>query len=303
MLVTREERFVSIIVIAVMVLFCGTGRTSISAAELKYREHEKLAYMKAGFAEASLYQQSYIQLIAPDVQLQLQNLADEIAVHNGVDMGFRVHVVNACRMGTFSTGSGDIFIPMCYLDMVENRDEIAFCLAREIAIQHRLIHLRDWEESYMANKRYQMISNISGLVVSTVIHTAFNHYVYSPIHGKIMEKIFDPEDYIYPYMYMDKNLQRSQTFKMKQDYKQMSSLLGAGLGPLTGWFPSLMTNKSLKMVSHLIKISYEEADAAKRKRKNDLGLTYMGVAGFDPEAGYSVIQKVEEWKSDMQTKK
>ncbi len=46
----------------------------------------------------------------------------------------------------------------------------------------------------------------------------------------------------------------------------------------------------------------EEADSSRRKHKDDLGLAYMGVAGFDPEAGYSVIKKIEELQSDIDSK-
>lgn len=288
------------ICLAVTILSCGFGKCLASTNELQYRDHEIAAYVKAGYVQASLLQQSYVQLVAPDVQLQLQQLADEIAVANGVDMEFRVHITNDGYIGTFSMGSGDIFIPIGYLDMVANRDEIAFGLAREIATQHRLLHLQDMEEDYTEGNRNQAIFFISSLVVSSAVNSAFRHYVVFPINKKILEEVISTPN-ISPYMSVE--LQRSIIFQKNLEYRQMSKNVGTILGVLLGWAPRIMSNDLLKRVSHLIEISNEDADTSRRKRKNELGLTYLSAAGFDPDAGNAVIKKIDEWWSKIKSDK
>ncbi len=297
---TREKKFLILIYLIIMTLFCSLGRSSFSATELKYREHEKLAYIRAGYAEASLYQQLYVQLVAPDVQLQLQKLTDEIAVQNGVDMDFRIHIINDLNLSILSLGSGDIFISMGYLDMVKDRDEIAFCLAREIAIQHRFVRLRDWEERYTEDKRNQIIARASSLLVTTVIHSAFNHYVATPIHTKIMEKIISFDKTSYPAM--SPELMQVISLKKNLEYGEMSKNVGRIIGPLLGKVPRFISDKSLKLIAQLLDNMAEEADTSRRKHKDDLGLAYMGAAGFDPAAGYSVIKKIGELQSDIDSK-
>lgn len=288
------------ICLALIFFFLSLGKCFASNTELKYRDHEIAAYVKAGYVQASLLQQSYVQLVAPDVQLQLQQLANEIAVANGVDMMFRVHITNDTYLGTFSMGSGDIFIPIGYLDMIANRDEIAFGLAREIAIQHRLLHLRDMEENYNEDKRNQTISFISSLVISSAINTTFNHFVVLPIHKQIMDKIIDTKS-VSPYMSIE--LQRLVMLQRNLQYRQMSQNVGSILGILLGWAPRMISNESLKLVSQMINVSNEDANSSRRNCKNELGLTYMGLAGFDPVAGNAVINKLEEWWNKIELSK
>ena len=260
--------------------------------KINYKEHEIAAYRKAGCAQASILQQTYVQLVAPDVQFQLQQLSNEIAVANGVDMTFHVHITNDGYIGTFSTGSGDIFIPIGYLDMVANRDEIAFGLAREIAIQHRLVHLNDMEKVYSENRRNQEFAFYSSLVVSTAVNSAFNYYVVFPINKKIVEEIIDIPR-VSPQM--SKELQRFVIFEKNLQYRQLSSNVGQILGILLGWAPRTISNETFKLVTHLIQVSNEDSDSSRRKNKNEIGLIYMRIAGFNPEAGIAVIGKIEDW--------
>lgn len=292
------------IILALYFFLFSFGDCFASNTELNYRDHEIAAYRKAGYVESAIMQQVYVQLVAPDVQAQVQRLANEIAVANGVDMEFRVHIINEASLRTFSMGSGDIFIPIVYLDMVANRDEIAFGLAREIAVQHRLLHLRDMEESYNEDKRNQTIAFVSSLVVSSAINTVFTQVVVLPIHKKIMEELFDSKG-VSPYMSLE--LQRFISFQRNLEYNQMSkdvgTLLGLFIGPLLGWAPEMITNETLKLITHMIDISNEDANTFRRKCKNELGLTYMGLAGFNPTAGNAVINKLEEWMSESESSK
>lgn len=288
------------ICLALIIFSCNFGKCFASNTKLQYKDHEKAAYIKAGYFQAAMLQQAYVQLVAPDVQLQLQHLADEIAVANGADMTFRVHIINDNYLSTFSMGSGDIFIPIAYLDMVANRDEIAFGLAREIAMQHRLLHLRDMEEDYNENRRNQTISFFSSLVIGSAVNTAFNHIFVLPIHKKIMEELIDTKS-VSPYMSIE--LQRFIILQKNLEYRQMSKNVGTILGILLGWAPDMITNETLKLVTHMINISNEDADASRRKLKNELGITYMGIAGFDPAAGNAVINKIEEWWNNIESSK
>ena len=185
-----------------------------------------------------------------------------------------------------STGSGDIFIPIGYLNMVANRDEIAFGLAREIAVQHRLLHLQDMEKRYQENQRAQMISYLSSLVISTAISATFNYYVISPMHHKIMSEIGGSND---PTTY----------FWTRKTAEDVGTLLNFALG----WTPSMISSRILGLVSNLIVIVEEESDKSQRTRKNELGLVYLKVAGFEPSAGQEVIAKMEKWWSHVETQK
>ena len=280
-----------LIIILLILFICGCTTAQVSNEKLLGLEDN--AYVRSGYVEAALFQQSYVQLIAPDVQMQLQHLADEIAVANGVDMKFRVHITNDNYLGTMSTGSGDIFIPMIYLNMVSNRDEIVFGLAREIALQHRRIPLHDMEKIYQENQRNQMISQFSSLVLTSVIHSTFNYYVTSPLRNKIIDSLVD-DPKVSPYLSAE--LQQYVGWEHMMWRNKMSEAVSPLLNMVLGPVPSFVTNQSLKLVAHMITISAEESDDKRRNLKNELGLIYLGVAGYNPESGKAVIEKIEkEW--------
>ncbi len=268
----------------------------IPQTKLQYRDHEIDAYKKAGYFQSSLLQQSYIQLIAPDVHYQLQELANEIAGDNGVDMEFRVHIINDKSWNTFSLGSGDIFIPLLKLEMVANRDEIAFELAREIAVQHKFLHLLDMEERYTDRERDQAIATFSGIVISSAVSSAFNHFVVVPIHKNIMEQIIDiPE--VSPYLSIE--LQHIVMLEKSLQYGNISKNIGTVLGTLLGWAPNMISNQTYKLVVQMITVVNEDDNKSRRTRKDDWGLLYMSNAGYDPIAGHAVIEKINEFEMDI----
>jgi len=269
---------------------CSTGESITREDAISF---EKRMQVQAAFAEAALMQQSGIKLVAPDVQDQLQSLAADIAVRSGVDMTFRVHITNDPYVGTFSLASGDIFLPTGYLNMVENRDEIAFGLAREIAIQHRQLPLRDLEARYIERQQQEMAAEVFGIVTSAAIHGVYYHYVTGPIHESIMKQIKLPVETI---LVEDSSgrIRTAVSPSTYMQYRQVGSAVSGLISPL-GWIPGMATSVSLKMMSRLITVASEEVDVERRKQKNDLGLAYMEMAGYSSVAGENVIGKLEEF--------
>ncbi len=241
--------------------------------------YQKVSNMQAGLANAALMQQMSSQLVAPDVQRQLQVLADEIGRASAVDIPFRVHLINGAYLATMSMPSGDIFIPIPYLTMVSNRDEMAFGLAREIAIQHQQLPLRDMEEQYRETEAYQAVSLVYGIVFSIATQAVFDHYVSAPIHRNIMKSFRRP----------------ASDFGSALIYSQTSRNLYQIVNYFLGWIPMLAYEKSLPALQSLMKLSAEDADATRRQLKNEAGLEYMKKAGFNSSAGEAVIAKLEEY--------
>jgi predicted Zn-dependent protease len=256
-----------------------------------------MAYVRGGYAQAAMLQQHYVKLIAPDVQLQLNRLSNEIAEANGVKLKFRVHIISDNVFGTFSTGSGDIFVPIFYLDMVENRDEIAFGLAREIAVQHRLIHLKDMEGIYSDQRRNQAIGLISNIVITSAVNTAINQYVVLPVHKAILERIVSPRSMSSGLPGMSVDLQRFVLFQKTMELRQISESVANILQTIVGFTQvrELISDHLLGLVANMIEVANEDADASRRKLKDELGLAYLVTAGFDRSAGVAVIDKIEEY--------
>ena len=277
---------------------CSTGESLTREDAISF---EKRMQVQAAFAEAALMQQSGIKLVAPDVQDQLQSLAADVAVRSGVDMTFRVHITNDPYVGTFSLASGDIFLPTGYLNMVENRDEIAFGLAREIAIQHRLLPLRDLEARYIERQQQEMAAEVFGIVTSAVIHGVYYHYVTGPIHESIMKQIKLPVQTI---LVEDSSGKIGTTVSPStyMQYRQVGNAVSGLISPL-GWIPGMATSVSLKVMSRLITVASEEADAERRKQKNDLGLAYMEMAGYSSAAGENVVRKLEQFWEEHESNK
>ncbi len=294
----------------IFVLTCILNLTACNSyrppTEEQSKYFEKRAFVKAAYTESGYMMQSQVQLVAPDVQQQLQFLADEIKVAAGVEMDFRVHITNNSYVGTMSTASGDIFVPIGYLNMVANRDEIAFGLAREIAIQHRQLPLQDMEEQYLVAQNDQMKTMVFGMVTSCATQSIFHYYVTGPIHDALMKEILEEIELPVDVIYVEAsgggikaipNRMGSITGDLNP-YSSLRTISTVTSLPITmalGWVPNMATDMSLSMMSRLIKTADEEADSARRNYKNALGLTYMQMAGYDDTSGQQVIDKLEEW--------
>lgn len=288
---------ICVILIPVSLVACASSQSSTKENVTAFK---KKMQVQAAFAEAALMQQCGIKLIAPDVQSQLQYLATDIAVRVGTDMSFRVHITNDPYVGTMSLASGDIFLPTGYLNMVANRDEIAFGLAREIAVQHRQLPLRDMEARYLEERHREMVAEVYGIVTSAAIHGVYQHYVTRPIHQTIMKEIKIPVQTI---LVEDSRggIKQAVSPSTQMQYRQVGESVSTLISPF-GWVPSIATSASLKMISRLITVASEESDAGRRRHKNDLGLAYMEMAGYSPSAGQNVIQKLDQFWEEHESK-
>lgn len=259
--------------------------TIVGRDELKTRigqltDYEMMVLREYAHYEAAYLKRASVELIAPDIQNQIQLLADEIAVSVDAKARYRIHLVNDPFVGTMSFASGDIFIHAGYLNMVENRDELAFAIAREIAIQETGIPLREMKEVYMNQERDELSRETWSIVTANVLGSIFNHLVTARIHAAILAT--------YPYSVSD-------PIGSAQYSRDVAKFLNDSLGRV----PGLAQKPLQQMLGHMIYIANTEADEKRRAMKNRMGLEYMQKAGYDPRSGKQVITKLDDYWKDV----
>lgn len=129
-------------------------------------ERESEAVIWFGQASAALRLQADAQLIAPGMLSELQRLTDELANAANTGIRHRVYVLNSPQENMFTLPTGEIFIFSGFLDKVENRDELAFGLAHEIA-HFRLEHGRErFRNSFKVTSDAQITATILARIVA-----------------------------------------------------------------------------------------------------------------------------------------
>lgn len=164
----------TVLIVGTVALLVMLGRASPSPASqsdlIEYQELE--AAPKIGRAAAATLLQGNVQLLAPGVLEQLEQLAEELAKAADLTVRPRVHVINDSLANLMTLPSGDIFIFAGFLDMIENRDELAFGLAHEIA-HLRLNHgLSQMKKASDLQRRGALISTVIATIVASAAESA-----------------------------------------------------------------------------------------------------------------------------------
>jgi predicted Zn-dependent protease len=106
----------------------------VSSALIDQAEME--AAPQIGRATAATFLQGNIMLLAPDLEVQVQKLTEELTTASSLSVHPRVHLVNSSLVNLMTLPSGDLFVFTGFLEKIDNRDELAFGLAHELAHLH-----------------------------------------------------------------------------------------------------------------------------------------------------------------------
>ncbi len=230
-------------------------------------------------AESAYLRRVNVQLVAPVEQQQIQELTDEIGAACGSQKHFTVYLLNEGFLGTQSYANGDIFLPTAYLDMVADRDELAFGLAREIGMQVKDLRLKEMKGSIQRARSRDNANLIFGIILSSAAGAAWGYYVERPIVEE-MARHFQP---------------RYHNFESYMLYQGTVRNTAKLVNNSLGWVPVLVTQKTLTTSAHMLEVATEDTDEEKRHFKDRLGIAYMQMAGYSGDAGQRVIKKLDEF--------
>jgi hypothetical protein len=275
---------------------------------------ERLALIQAANTESAYFQRANVQLIAPEVQQQIQDIADQISLAAGAERRFKVFVLNEKFLMTQSFANGDIFITTGYLDMIEDRDELAFGLAREIAMQIKGLRLKEMEQQLKEQRHQRNANFVLGLVVNTTVGVFYGHYVVGPLNSEIIKATgFKPTPILVGIktvpgqsggqaargpggvIYAPAQSGPQQSGVNMPDFNSLNTEQGLVSIPdsVANWLPNLVNSKILTITSHLVDDAFKEADPEHRRLKDQLGIAFMQMAGYNGESGQKVIKKID----------
>ena len=104
----------------------------------EFDDEQRLMEKLWGQYVAAAQLQSEIVLRAPQVEAEIRRLAKELMAGAGTPKDVRVRLLNNPVANAVVTPNGEIFVSAALLELVADRDELAFVLAHEIG--HAIMH-------------------------------------------------------------------------------------------------------------------------------------------------------------------
>lgn len=248
-----------LLAISAVCLFSGVAAYPAPAFADDLIEHEEMsAALKIGRATAAALLQGNVRLFAPEVHAQVQQLVEELARAAGLNVQLRVHIINSSLVNLLTFPSGDIILFSGFLDIVANRDELAFGLAHEIA-HLRLNHgLNQMKKTIDLKRSGALISAIlANMVASAVGSTVGVLQVipmgpYAPLYAKgVVEPV-----------------------------SELAARLAARIPE--------------ELVAYIAAASLGAYSRAQEEEADRLGLVIMKKAGYDPAAALRVMEKLSD---------
>lgn len=227
----------------------------------RLRQMEMEVAPKIGRVTSAALIQSNAMLLAPNLEAQVQELANEISKAAGSSVRYKVHIINSPIVNLVSVPSGDIFVFTGFLDKIENRDELAFGLGHEIAHlqqNHGLNQLRHTID-------LQRSGTQAAIFLGTVIGAAAGGAV-----GVAMSSI---------------------------SYGVYTPLYYAGVvAPVSHVVARTAAKLPVELVEYSMAISMSTFSQEQEIEADRLGLIYMKMAGYNPIAALNVGEKLSgQW--------
>lgn len=211
---------------------------------------------------AAAYQQDAIGIVAPELEEALQELVEELAEAADCPIPCRVHVVNLPMRQASVLSSGDIFVFSGLLDLVDNRDQLAVVLGHEIA---HLVH-KDALGKLQLEVRESQKAAVSAALLGAVLSGAASGAVSGAL-GSVLGSLDPRVAGVIP----------QQVTSVPSD---IAARLAASL--------------PLPMVLSLMRQTTNRYSQEAELRADDCSLEYARRAGYDPNAGVEIIQKLKE---------
>ena len=160
-------------------------------SDSKVSEAELEAAVILGRASAAAMLQGSVVLFAPDLQQEIQNLAVEISNAACSHVRPIVHIINEPSINLFTLPSG-IFVFTGFIDKIENRDELAFGIAHEIAhscLGHGLskmkYNLNEEQRATSSRDSFCAVATTASTLAANFLPAA-NIGVWEPLYDKLV---------------------------------------------------------------------------------------------------------------------
>jgi len=223
---------------------------------------EEDAVIRIGHSEAAAQAQTVVAVVCPEVQESIQRLVDELAEVAQCDMECRVHLINSPHIRAFALASGDIFINAGMLDHVENRDQLAFILAHEVAHISNGDSLHMLRHSFRQQESAAFRAAISGALMSSIASAATSVHMQASLEEQI-----GPEG--------------------GPLYDLLIVTPAANVAArLAGRMPE-------PLIVHLMRASGEKYSRQTELTADDCAVKYAKAAGYDPQAGLDFRRRLE----------
>ena len=242
-----------------LALFGAGCRTAMPVSGEFFKYKELASAREIGMMSAATFLQGNTVLINPTLREDLQKLADEISAVADCHVQSRVHIVNSPLINVLAFPSDDLVVFTGLLDVVENRDELAFAFGHEIAhlcLGHGLDQMK---ETLYRQKVGGQVGSIIGSIVATTVSTAVSSGLAAIPIGK-----YQP-------------------------------LLETGITEPVGMIAARMVaGAPEQLVLYLVTCSMHGYSQQQESEADRVGIQYMEQAGYHAEAADSILQKLSE---------
>lgn len=252
-------------------------------------------------AQAGLYLQQHVLATSPELHFELQQIVDRIAAANGSELEYRVYLVHDSWFLIHSFPTGEIIVPTgCLLDLVENKHELAFCLAREIAYHDKDLLLAHNKAITMDRTRANQMMTIGSFLFSFAVEALWAQYVSGPLTDRITDEIMPvPPSQMAPdwagRSEEGRRLYSASQFPRVLLRRDLRLLVNNHLvGNAMGWIPRMITRDTLEAADDILVRMVMDLDKDFRDEKDRLGVVYMQNAGYDSEASPIVIKRWDD---------
>ena len=243
---------------------CG-GQDGVKIDRATVLRAEESAIVQRDRLGAALYRQSAVALLAPELEAELQELVDELCEVADCSIPCRVHLVNTPVINAGALASGDIFVLGGTLELIDNRDELAFVLAHEVAhvaLQHGL---RKARKSIAARERAEVTAALLGAVVGGAASGALASVMGAVPTGAILSDLYQQHV----------------------------------VSPAANLAARLAASVPTAIVASLMQQGISRYGRQAELQADEYGLTYAHKAGYDTDAGMEILRRMEEARARL----
>lgn len=166
-LLVSQQRLLVATLVLLGALETGCQTPTVSSAMVDQAERE--AAPQIGRTTAATFLQGNIMLLAPELQGQVQKLTEELSAASSLSVHPRVHLINSSLVNLMTLPSGDLFVFTGFLEKIDNRDELAFGLAHELAHLHLAHGLTQLKVAIDLQRRGALVATILANLVAGAV--------------------------------------------------------------------------------------------------------------------------------------
>jgi len=244
------KNYALIFLLLVIISIHGCRKPYYKQEYINYKSN--IAIDRIGNTGAATIIQSNVMIINPELEHQIQLLADKLLSVTDCDAKLKIHVINSEHANLLSFPNGDIFIFSGFLDLIENRDELAFAIGHEIC---HVCSKHSWKRLKKRLKIQRFGSKITAFI-GGLVYAATS----GVISGMLSNVVKDP-------------------------FTQALEKFSQSLAKIAARVPEKLSHYIIASMIHSYSRSQEvEADK--------FGLVYMKKTGYNEKSAVSALEKL-----------